>query len=382
MVNALIANAKSPSSLAMIRSLGKKGVKITGATDTKNDFPLFSKYCTNKIILKTGAENIEGRMDELLNIVKTNHFDVFLPVMSENSLLSLALHKNEFEKYTRLCFPSFDQLTTLNNKATVSSLMSKLGIPCPKTYFVDSESELNSVRDNAIFPLVIKPHRGEGSVGVHVIANPSDLVSSYNDIKKAYGPALIQEFVHGNKYTAVFLLNKNSEVRRFFVHHAIREFPITGGPTCFLESVKYDPIFDFGLKLLNQIHFTGLASMEFIVDTIDGNPKIIDVNPRFYGPLQCAISAGVDLPYDVFNMAINGDIDTNLSYKEGVTCRHLLFEDTKHLISVLRGAKSPKYSLGKMKTIFNYLNFFRDDSYFILSSSDPLPALIKIFHRF
>jgi hypothetical protein len=81
-------------------------------------------------------------------------------------------------------------------------------------------------------------------------------------------------------------------------------------------------------------------------------------------------------------MAINGDIDTNLSYKEGVTCRHLLFEDTKHLISVLRGAKSPKYSLGKMKTIFNYLNFFRDDSYFILSSSDPLPALIKIFHRF
>lgn len=320
-------------------------------------------------------------MDELLNIVKTNHFDVFLPVMSENSLLSLALHKHEFERYTRLCFPSYDQLTALNNKATVASLMLKLGIPCPKTYFVDSETDLNSIRDKAIFPLVIKSHRGEGAVGVKVIDNPSDLVSSYNDIKKAYGPALIQEFIYGNKHTAVFLLNKNSEVRRFFVHRAIREYPLSGGPTCFLESIKYDPIFDFGLMLLKQVHFTGLASMEFIIDAIDGNPKIIDVNPRFYGPLQCAISAGVDLPYDVFNMSINGDIDTDLSYKEGVTCRHLLFEDTKHMISVLRGAKSPKYSLGKMTTLINYLNFFRDDSYFILSTSDPLPALKKILHH-
>ena len=70
---------------------------------------------------------------------------------------------------------------------------------------------------------------------------------------------LIQEFIHGTKYTAVFLLNKNSEVRRFFVHRAIREYPISGGPTCFLESVKYDPIYEIGLKLLKRAQFTGLA---------------------------------------------------------------------------------------------------------------------------
>ena len=103
------------------------------------------------------------------------------------------------------------------------------------------------------------------------------------------------------------------------------------------------------------------------------------MNPRFYGPLQCAISAGVDLPFDVYNMTINGDIEPDFSYMEGVTCRHLLFEDTKHLISILRGTKSPKYTLGKLATLLNYLNFFRDDSYFVLSASDPLPALKKIF---
>jgi predicted ATP-grasp superfamily ATP-dependent carboligase len=190
---------------------------------------------------------------------------------------------------------------------------------------------------------------------------------------------MIQEFIHGIKHTAVFILNKNCEVRRYFVHRAIREYPITGGPTCFLKSVKYDPIYEYGLKLLKRAQFTGLASMEFIIDEKDGKPKIIDVNPRFYGPIQCAISAGADLPYAIFKMAIEGDIETDLSYKENITCRHLLFEDTKHMLSVLKGTKSPKYNYGKISTLLNYLNFFRDDSYFVLSLSDPLPALKKIF---
>jgi hypothetical protein len=197
-MNALVANAKSPPSLAVMRSLGRKGIDVTGASDDKVDFPLFSKYCRKKILLSTPAGNFEVRLDELLNIVKNNKFDAFLPVMSEG------------------------------------------------------------------------------------------------------------------------------------------------------------------------------------VDEKDWLPKIIDVNPRFYGPLQCAISAGADFPYSVYKMAINGDIETDLSYKEGVTFRNLLYADTNHMMSVMRGMKSPKYTLGKFATLCNYLNFFNDNSDFILSFADSLPALKKI----
>jgi predicted ATP-grasp superfamily ATP-dependent carboligase len=378
-VNALIVNAKSTSSLAIIRSLGRKGIDLTCASDTKTDFPLYSKYCREKIILSTSDEDIEKRIDEILAIVKNKHFDVFIPVMSEHALFNLAKHKIDFEKYTKLLLPSSEQLSILNNKAKVNVLLKKLGLPCPKTFFADSNSELESILQDAVFPVVIKPYHGEGALGIKVITDPKDMVSSYNDIHKMYGPTMIQEFIHGVKHTAVFLLNKDSEVRRFFIHRAIRENPVSGGPTCFLKSVRYDDIFDPALELLRAVHFTGLASMEFIIDKKDMKPKIIDVKPRFYGPLQCAISAGVDLPFAVFNMALNGDIETDLSYREEVTCRHLLFEDTKHMISILKGYKSPKYPYGKIRTILNYLNFFHDDSYFVLSLSDPVPGLKKIF---
>lgn len=377
-MNALVINARSASSLAVIRSLGRKGIEITGASDSRHDFPLYSKYCKRKIMLNSDPLDIEKRMDELLGIVKSHSFDVFLPLMSENSLLRLARRKEDFERCTRLALSSYDQLSILNNKAKVSSLLEELGMPRAKTYLPQTGPSLDQIGKTAIFPLIIKPFRGEGANGVRIVYSVEDLESTYKEITDSCGEALIQEYIPGIKYTAVFLMNRDSEVRRFFVHRAIREFPVTGGPTCFLESIRYEPIFDYGLKLLRKANFTGLAAIEFIIDKNDGMPKIIDVNPRFYGPLQGAISAGADLPYAVYRMALDGDIETDLTYREGVRCRYLLFEDTKHLISILKGVKSPKYSAGRLRTLLNYLNFFRDDSYFILSLSDPLPALKKL----
>jgi len=118
--------------------------------------------------------------------------------------------------------------------------------------------------------------------------------------------------------------------------------------------------------------------MEFIIDKNDNKPKIIDVNPRFYGPVQCAISAGVDLPFDLTRMAIEGDIEADFSYQAGIRCRHLLFDDIKHLFSVFRGGTSLKYDTRKIPVLLNFLNFRRRDAYFFISRSDPMPALKKI----
>ncbi len=377
----MVVNAKSPPALAVIRSLGRKNIEVTGASDSINDFPLYSKYCKNKILLRTGPDDTENRIDELYEIIKNHHYEVFLPVMSEKMLMALSQHKDDFEKHTRLPIPSFSQFSVLSNKAEVARMLSASKFPAPKSYFIESDQALETIKKEAAFPVLIKPHRGEGAEGIRIISDPQGLSAAYHAVAKTHGPCLVQEFVHGPKHTAVFLVNHQSEPRRFFVHRAIREYPLSGGPTCFLESKTYAPIFEYGLKLLKMARYFGLVNMEFIIDERDGKPKIIDVNPRFYGPVQGAITAGVDFPYSLFRMALLGDIETDFSYREGVKCRHLLYADTLHLVSVLRGAKSLKYNLGKTRTVLNFLKFWQDDSYFILSLSDPRPALKKIFAR-
>ncbi len=378
-MNVLVANAKSPPSLSAIRSLGSKNIEVTGASDRKSDFPLFSRYCKNRIYLSTHQEDVEGRINELLQIVRKKHFDVFIPIMRENLLLALLKRKSEFEKYTKIPFADYEQFKILSNKAEVSKLLAENEIPGPKTYLIDSESKIKFIRKEIAFPFIIKPFRGEGAEGVKIVTDPSELDVYFNSHIISHGPYLIQEFIKGIKHAAVFLVNRYSEPRRLFVHRALREYPISGGPTCFLESIKYDLILEYGLRILRAVGFYGMVEMEFVIDERDAKPKIFDINPRFYGCIQCAIAAGVDLPYELFRMATAGDIEADFSYREGVTCRHLLFEDTKHMIDVMRGVKSPKYTIGKTATLLNYLKFYRYDSDFILSWTDLMPAIRKIF---
>ncbi|MCB0283320.1 MAG: ATP-grasp domain-containing protein, partial [Calditrichaeota bacterium] len=174
--------------------------------------------------------------------------------------------------------------------------------------------------------------------------------------------------------------NKNSEIRRFFVHHGIREYPITGGPVCFLQSVHNKDMFEFGKRIIEAIKFSGLAQMEFMIDQDDNIPKLTEVNARFYGATCGAINAGIDLPDALYRIATNGDVETVIDYPAGVKTRYLLYSDTKHMLSVLRGEKSPKYKLGKIKTLINYLNFFGDDGYYVVSMSDPMPMIKKILN--
>jgi hypothetical protein len=65
-------------------------------------------------------------------------------------------------------------------------------------------------------------------------------------------------------------------------------------------------------------------------------------------------------------MLMGKNVEADLSYKLEVRCRQLLFDDTVHLLDVLRGVKSDKYQLGKIRTLINYLKFHKDDAYYIL----------------
>ncbi len=71
-MNALVTNARSASSLAVIRLLGRNGIEVTGASDSKDDFPLYSKYCRKKVLLRTNPNDVEKRMNELLDLVSKN----------------------------------------------------------------------------------------------------------------------------------------------------------------------------------------------------------------------------------------------------------------------------------------------------------------------
>jgi predicted ATP-grasp superfamily ATP-dependent carboligase len=56
-------------------------------------------------------------------------------------------------------------------------------------------------------------------------------------------------------------------------------------------------------------------------DARDGTPRILDVNPRFWGTLDLAIAAGVDFPGLTCRLAVDGDVEPVTSYRVGLRFR-------------------------------------------------------------
>ncbi len=323
--------------LAVVRSLGKKGIEVTVGENTRFATSLFSKYATKRVIYPSSRTKPDVFVEFLINELKQDPYDILFP-MEEDTLLLIAKNKDRFSRLTYLLIPDCEKIEFARNKKNIIQKAQELDIPCPKTWFIGHIGEVERIAKTIQYPVVIKPQISFGSYGIKRAINEEELISKYKEAHKAYPLPLIQESIpqEGEAFGVSALFNKDSELRAVFVHKRLREYPVTGGPSTLRESVKNPKIQELGLRLLKALSWVGVAMVEFKVDPRDGEPKLMEVNPRFWGSLQLAILSGVDFPYLIYRMVKEGDIKPVLDYKIGVRCRWMFPGDFLHFFSNLR----------------------------------------------
>lgn len=98
----------------------------------------------------------------------------------------------------------------------------------------------------------------------------------------------------------------------------------------------YDPELDsIGRALLDELDWHGLASVQFIEDATTDEYKLMEINPRFWASVSCAVKAGLDFPYYYWRFADDGTFRTDSEYETGVMT-HLLRGEAVYLHSILR----------------------------------------------
>jgi len=103
----------------------------------------------------------------------------------------------------------------------------------------------------------------------------------------------------------------------------------------------------------------------------------MEVNPRFWGSLQGAISAGVDFPALLYELYQNGDVTKNREYDRGIRTRNVIPYEYHRQMDIIRGNYSFSY---KSASFIDFLKIYGDDAYFIFSMADIQP-FISIFTR-
>ena len=356
--------------LSVVRSLGEKGIDVAVGESTRLSTALFSRYAKRRVIYPSPKRRPEEFLDFLENELKKEKYDVLI-TPEESTLLLIAKNINRFEGLTRFPFAGHNLIAKASDKSEVVKIAKSRGIPVPETIFIKDINELERKTASITFPAVIKPRISSGSYGIKYVNNKDELLSAYKEVHSKYPFPLIQEYIPqgGDAFGVSCLFDRGVKLKAVFVHKRLREYPITGGPSTLRESVVNDEVKELGVKLLSAMKWYGVAMVEFKVDPRDNKPKLMEINPRFWGSLPLAIYSGVDFPYLLYKMAMREDFEAVTKYKTGIRSRYLLPGDIMHFIS------NPERF--KMKP--GFFKFFdkntKDD---IISLKDPLPTIGRI----
>jgi len=384
MASVLVTDGHFRKTLAVVRSLGRKGVRVTVGERTFLNTSFFSKYCTRHIVYPSPRQSPHQFIEFLLKEIKRNHYDCLFP-MEEETLLLLARHRSEISQYAHFLIPDLEKIEFVRDKGNLIRFAEAQGIPVPKTFysppfqeegisgaltfFPAGRREGEGVSLSSIpIPAVIKPRISSGSFGIVYVRKREDLLSSYQSVHERYPFPLIQEWIPdgGGTFGMAGLFDEASNIKAAFVHEKLRMYPVQGGPSTLREGVEHPQIMKLGLSLFKSLNWVGVGMVEFKVDPRDGIPKLMELNPRFWGSLQLAIVSGVDFPYLMLRMAREESFEPVLHYTVGKRCRWLLLGDVLHFLD-----NPHRFHL--RPSFFDFSD--PNTSYDIFSRDDPLPLL-------
>jgi predicted ATP-grasp superfamily ATP-dependent carboligase len=377
MARVLVTDGHFRKTLAAVRSLGQKGVQVTVGERTCLNTSFFSKYCARRLIYPSPRQSPNEFIDFFLKEIKKNHYDCLFP-MEEETLLLLVKFRSEISKYTYLLSPDLGKIEFARDKRNLMQFAEAHGIPTPKSFYLSpislSWSHGTNAKGRAVpldpipIPAVIKPRISSGSFGIVYVKKKEDLIPSYERVHERFPSPIIQEWIPdgGGTYGLSALFDEASNVRAAFVHKKLRMYPVQGGPSTLGEGVEHPQIMEMGLSLLKSLNWVGVGMAEFKIDPRDGVPKLMEVNPRFWGSLQLAIVSGVDFPYLMLRMAKRESFEPILHYAVGKRFRWLLLGDILHFLN-----NPNRFHLRP-----SFFDFFDPNTFYdIISKDDPLPLL-------
>jgi len=298
----LLSDEHYKHSLGIVRHLGRMGVRVTMVAASKHSLACSSRYCREVILSPAGT--VEALVDTTLQAARQRHFDLVMPV-SYPMTLALAKQREQLDSYTRLEVVASHTLERAADKAKMIVLAGKLGVPAPRTF---SSSEIHERAGELIFPVVIKPQQeSPGRPPIRYARNLRELWEILPQAgRKPSGETenyLVQEFIPGYG-CGFFATYQNGVCKRIFMHRRVREYPATGGVSSCAESFCDSKLEWYGRRMLDALHWHGVAMVEFRRDSRDGEYKLMEINPKFWGSLDLALAAGADFPGDLCQMAL------------------------------------------------------------------------------
>ena len=310
MARVIVPYGRGWNSLAIVRSLGRRGIDVFCGEEAPFAPCFFSRYCRGHFQYPSPSREPVAFVDFMVGKVKElapggDEPYVLMPVHKETFVL--AEHRERFEPHITLPVTTIDNIRLTDDKGRLAKLAEERGIRIPRTWQFHDVSELYRQVPELPMPLFVKVRKAAAGVGLRKVDTPEKLVATFREFIDGYGLQpdqypLVQEFVTGGDYCVTTLFDQGHCIASM-TYHNIRAFPRSTGAGALRETVHCPEAEEAAVRLLSSLKWHGIAELDFRIAD-GGPPYLIEVNPRFYGGLAQSIAANVDYPYLLYQVAI------------------------------------------------------------------------------
>src|SRR5262245_53131101 len=158
------------------------------------------------------------------------------------------------------------------------------GVPTPRFWQVQSLADAEAVRDELVYPLIVKPKlshlfQRKFRAKFLVVENFATLLEALHLVANENIEVVLMEKIPGpdsllcSYYT---YLDEQGDSQFDFTKRIIRRHPKNMGLACYHVTDSVHGIREPALRLFRQVGLTGLANAEFKYDQRDGQFKLME----------------------------------------------------------------------------------------------------------
>lgn len=257
------------------------------------------------------------------------------PLLRENEIDAILLSSGLDDCYNILCELNESAPVLGNSPQTIRSVREKseffeelerLGISYPETKMVSDIEEATKTAAEIEYPVVMKPSRGFGGIGIRTARSPQELKRGFQEVPMFNDNILIQKHIHGAHVSISFLASPN-DARIMTINEQLIGMPDTFQSEPFGYCGNIVPLHSANLvsercerltkKITSHFGLVGSNGIDLVISR-ENVPYVIEVNPRFQGTLECVERVlGINLVRAHINACKDGSLPT--VQKKGVT---------------------------------------------------------------
>ncbi len=249
-------------------------------------------------------------LERLMHIHEIEHIDLIIPNFDAELFNFIKLRDKLREIGIHTFLPELTQFEA-RDKIKLYEFGKKHGLRMPKDKIIHQVKDLAVVADQLGYPIVVK-----GKFYDAIIANTFEQAQkAFYKIQAKWGlPIIVQEFISGTEINIAALGDGEGNaisvipMRKLYITDKGKAWAgITLDDSSFIELAR---------KFVEVTKWRGGCELE-VVQTSDGMPYIMEVNPRFPAWIYLTAAAGQNQPAALVKMALGEKVEPFTDYEVG-----------------------------------------------------------------